>query len=143
MAEGGGLKPGGVVLLVDIALVAEDGDDIVDMAVFVERVLVEIVVEDDAHPRQGRRDILEDILLGPGLEGFDLGMILEAVAMLVDQRLGDVDDILSLVAVLRKLTGQPEEFQVSCPGRFPQDPHLPAGIVEIVFAKDIVAGGFE
>jgi len=139
--QGGGLEPDRPVLLVNQPLFPEGGDHILHQAVFVEGVLVIIVVELDLQPIKGMVDVGENNLLGLFGEGRRLGHVLEGVTLLGDQGLGDLPDILALVAVLGKGKGQPEQFQITGPGRFAQHPHLAAGIIVVILPGHRMAGG--
>ena len=142
LAELGGPEPGGALLLVDQAAAAQRLDHLVHPAILVEGVLVEVGVKGDADALEGGVDVGEDRLLGPLLEHAQVG-VTEAVAALIDQGPGDIADVVTLVAVLGELERQAEQFQVARPGRLAKHAHLPAGVVEVVFALHLVAAGNE
>ena len=95
VAELGGPEPGGAVLLVDQALVGQQGDRLVDGAALLDRGLRVPLVEDDAHRGQGGPDALEDPVGGPPAgDGHVVGAVVLG---------GQVGHVLALVAALGHL----------------------------------------
>ena len=156
----GGFEPGGAVLFVDVAAFAQVGDGLVDLAVRVQAVLVEPHVEVHAEVLHGSADFVEHhrhcalaeflTLFGVTFaERFALVVLaavdarqiedVDAVGLgFIDDALRDFIDIGTLVAVDRGL------FAVG--GRhegFGETVNLLAMVIEVVFAHDLGAIGFE
>src|ERR1700688_4480326 len=48
----------------------------------------------------------------------------------------DLTDVFALVAVLGHRGGTADLFEITCTHGFAEQPHLPAAVVEIIFARD-------
>ena len=130
VAELGRPQPHRALALVDVPAAAQLVERVLDPARLAQRALRRPGVEADAEALQGRLDpgphrlgpeALEPLeVVGAGAVGGELG--------------GELGDVLALVAVLRRL-GAPH------PGgdRLGEQPHLAAGVVEVVLALDLVA----
>jgi len=55
----------------------------------------------------------------------------------------DVDQVLALIALVGQLDGVAEQLQVARAQRLREHAHLPAGVVEVVLAHDLVPGRVE
>ncbi len=135
-----GAEPGGAVLLVDVAELAQPRDGAVGGARLVEVVLVEVGVEGHPEVGEGLLDLVEhdaDAVLPERLERLLVGQI-RRLGVVGDDRGRDLGDVLPGVAVLgRRL--------VTCGGE--QRPAVPvdlgAVVVEVVLPADLVAAGLE
>ena len=67
----------------------------------------------------------------------------EAGALIVENFFGKVYDIVALIAIGGKLDILAQSFQVAGVYRSVEEVHLGAGVVNVVFAGDLVAGGLE
>ena len=63
----------------------------------------------------------------------------KSIPHLVADGQGYVRDILALIPILREREIRIEQLSVPGIGRFCQYPHLPAGIVVVVFARDLIS----
>jgi len=98
----------------------------------------------DVDGSQRLLDPLEHLLLGKRLEGRPVS-VFERVAVRLDQRLGEVDQVLPAVEVLvvDRRQRQTELLQVAVLQAAAERHHLVAGVVEVVLALYVVASGFQ
>ena len=113
-------------------------DDGLDRAGRVQRVLVEIDVEDDAEAFLGRTDLREDRLLGRFAKGVSV-VIDQPFALLGNQRSRDVADVVALVAVFRELGWMSDLLEISGPHGVSEHLHLTPGVVEVILPLHAVS----
>ncbi len=141
-AEIGAAEPDRALLLVGEPLLAKGREHRVHGAVLVEARLVEVDVEVDAHPPERAADLGEERLLGELLEAIDR-RLRPSVPLQIDDPLGNLSDVLAVVPVLGERHRAPEKLEVARAGRLGQELHLPACVIEVVLACDLVAGALE
>ena len=137
------LEPHGPLPLVDPARLPQAGERVVDRALAIETVLVEVNVEANTDPVERLADIVKDRLLGGLAKRRQIVASGELGVVRVNERIRDVADVVSLVTAVRKGNLPAEPLEVTCPNRFAEDLHLPAHVVEIVLPRDRVAARLE
>ena len=144
--ELGGAQPHRPVAVLDHAPLAQVVDGLGDGAGLVQGALGEPDVELDPEPGQGRLDPGQHPAEGPvGDAGPALGRVEvgQGVALLGPELGGQVGDVGALVAVGRRLGRPAQQAQVGRLDAGPELVDLAAGVVEVVLALDLVAGGGE
>ncbi len=136
-------EPLRAVFVVDHARGAKIGENTVDGAVLVKRVLVEVNVEADAHALERRLDVGEDRALRMLLERLVIADIGQGGAVLRLEVGGDLADVVPLVPVLGKARRQTEPLEVAGTHRLAEYLHLAPSVVEVVLAHDLVTARLE
>ena len=137
-----GAKPESAVLLVHIVFVLQDFERFIHL-IRIERSFGEPIVEVDVEFLQILLEVCELFLkaeLFEDLQTFFLIHIEVLLAILSQDILRCIDDILSMVAVFRDLGIQTAELEIACIDGFRQMIDLVAGIIHIVFRQYIIAG---
>ena len=137
-----------------------------DFSIGVEIGFTRIDVEGDSHAFKGPTDARKDALCGHGSEQTVSGFVDQGFSVLGAKRFRDLGDITPLIAVAGKDDGQTVDglgpaglwvgkrihgrrrgasqlFQVAGANGFTENPHLPAGVVEVVLALHPIAAGFQ
>ena len=123
--------------------------DLLDLALQHEaREVVEILAEQRLRAGdEGVHADLDGVLVAVGGfgEAFEHGRGVTAEAFAVDgPQLGRTGpDVVALIAVRREGHGLAAEFEIADPGGHRKDVHLPAGVVHVVLAGDVEAGGLQ
>ena len=146
VAELGGAQPHRPVALLDHAPGAQVLDGLGDGPGVVQGALGEPDVELDPEPGQGLPDPGQHAAEGPvGDAGPALGRVEvgQGVALLGPELCGHVGHVRALVAVGRHLGRPAQELEVGRLDAGPELLDLVAGVVEVVLALDLVAGGGE
>ena len=115
-------------------------DDLRDLAIGVQRMFVEVRSERDPDRHERLPDVGEDLFFGDRLEEPFRRLCTLAVAVLLQHATRDVLDVLALVVIPGEFDRVAEQLQIAQPHGIAEDAHLPAGVVEIVLALDLVAG---
>ena len=158
-------QPDRAIPFVDEIAHAEIGEGLLQLPVLVERHLVRIDVEADAERGERLADLAEHLLLGHLAEDALAGLLGQRVAVARHQVLGDLADVVALVAVaredhrqaadalgpgrvrisarLRRRRRAAELLEVARAHRLPEHAHLAPAVVEVVLARDAIADGFE
>ena len=131
-------EPERLVLLVEVASLLQRPHGGRHEIAVVQRLLGEKVVERDAELAQFVLDLLED---APGRVSFEERqrrferLVEELFAPGVDHFLSDVVDVAPFVGLLgeRELLGMAEQFEIARLRGTPEDVHLQAGVVDVVF----------
>jgi hypothetical protein len=144
----------------------EVGEHAVGVARGVEVALVGVDVELDPERRERLADLAEDLRLGGLAEQPVAGLVDERFAVPRAQARGELADVVALVAALRKHHGRPSDrldprvlligerlgrrrrgaaelLEVARLHRLAEHAHLAAAVVEVVLARDVVAGRLE
>ena len=128
---------------IDQALRVQARDRILDPPGAVQRLLAGIDVHLDAQDRQVAADLLHHRLrreFADLLQPFGLGAVQQAVAVLGLQRLSDGDQIVAGIQPLADLGLQPVRLAIALVCRAGQHVDLRAAVIDIVFARDVMAG---
>ena len=81
--------------------------------------------------------------LTDGFQGFFAIKVGEAVAFVVEDIVGEVDDVVALITVGGELGVAAEGFEVAGIDGGVEEVHLGAGVVDVILAGDFVAGSLE
>ena len=87
--------------------------------------------------------ILSRAKTSDGFDGIVTFQVGEAGALIDEDLLGEVYDVVALIAVGGKLDILAQSFQVAGVYGSVEEVHLGTGVVNVVFAGDLVAGGLE
>lgn len=138
IAEVGGAQPDGAVAVLDMALAAQRLHRCGHFAVIVEGLLGEVDVEVHAELRKGVLDLPELRLVGE-LSDDGQGLLPRQVHQVGARREGLLGQLLSVLPRVAALgDGFPVETRQH---RGREDVHLVAGVVDVVLAGDLGAGG--
>ena len=140
VAEVGGAQPPRAIVFVQVAVVLQRLHGLVHGARFEQGVLVEVHVEIHAELVQGLLDLSKHHLHAGRTEGLlHLGVCaIEGAGMLIDDRPGNLVDVIATVTVLRG------GLALRCSDeRAGEAVDLPAVVVEVVLAGHFRAGGLE
>ena len=141
VAECGRLQPQGPVLFIHVTLFQQSVTGFFDFICFVQGLFTEPYIKADVETFQIFLQRRQFFLISDGLELFQPFCFLhlqETVAILVDDTLGRIDNVVTVVSVLGEFDFFSQQFQIPGIDGTGQIVHLVAGVVDIVFLLHVI-----
>ena len=141
VAEGSGLQPQGPVLLIHVTLLQQSVTGFFDFICFVQSLFAKPYIKANIETFQIFLQRRQLFLIGDGLKLFQPLCFLhlqEAVAILINDALCRIDNVVTMVSVLGEFDFFSQQFQIPGIDGTGQIVHLVASVVDIIFLLHVV-----